>query len=344
MRARLFASPTVQSAQDCADMSALWVEQRRGHVAEAVHQVHACAVDARGHVLWQIGSDLVTTFRSAAKPFQLEVSCSRLPEAMRATLAPEDLALGAASHHGEPFHVARLTQLLRKLGRMPCHLYCGAHEPSAPEAAHALYARGEQPHVLHNNCAGKHAFMAAASAAAGDAEDYRPAAHPLQRAIADNLARRADYAALSSVVDGCGAPCFVLPLSAMARCYAQLAEETRGAGEGVLGAIGRAFLAHPTLMSGSVSFDAWLIEQGLVAKIGAQGLLCAALPQQGIGVAIKLESGVDAARPAAAFALLSQAWPGLLHDPLPALFSDVRNVVGDRVGELVAVGAGLTKG
>jgi L-asparaginase II len=317
-------------------MSALWVEQRRGHVAEAVHRVHACAVDARGQVLWRIGTDLVTTFRSSAKPFQLEVSWAQLPEAVRATLEPEDLALGAASHHGEPFHVARLTQLLGKLGRMSRHLYCGAHEPSAAEAAHAVYARGEQPQVLHNNCAGKHAFMAAATAASGDAEDYRPAQHPLQRAIADNLARRADYAALSSVVDGCGAPCFVLPLSAMARCYAQLAEETATGGS-VLGAIGRAFLAHPQLMSGSVSFDGWLIEQGLVAKIGAQGLLCAALPRQGIGVAIKLESGVDVARPVATFALLSRAWPGLLRDPLPPLFSDVRNVVGDKVGELVAV-------
>ena len=267
-------------------MSSVRVEQRRGGVAEAVHHVHACAVDASGAVKWRVGEDLISTFRSAAKPFQLEVCWGRLPEQVRALLEPEDLALGAASHHGEPFHVARLLQLLPKLGREPRHLYCGAHEPSAVAAARALWADGEQASVLHNNCAGKHAFMAAACAACGEAEDYRSAQHPLQRSIHDNIACRGNYSALSSVVDGCGAPCFVLPLSAMARCYAQLAEATREPASGILGQIGRAFLAHPTLMSGHLAFDGWLNQQGVVAKVGALGLLCVALPQQGLGIAI----------------------------------------------------------
>jgi L-asparaginase II len=320
-------------------MSSFCVEQRRGHVAEAVHPVHACATDPRGRRLWQVGEDRVTTFRSAAKPFQLEVSWARLPARLKTRLDGEDLALGAASHHGEPFHMEGLARLLAKLECEPRHLYCGAHEPSHPGAARALAARGEQATVLHNNCAGKHAFMAAASAARGEPEDYRPAGHPLQRAMAENLARRSEYSALSSVVDGCGAPCFVLPLSAMARCYAQLAQATlEPSGGGVLGDIGRAYQAHPALMSGSGAFDAWLNRCGLVAKVGAQGLLCVALPQHGVGVAIKIESGVDVARPPAVHALLTRAHPGLLPD-LPAEFRDVRNVVGDKVGEIVAVEA-----
>lgn len=320
-------------------MSTLQVEQRRGQVAEAVHRVHACAVDGQGRLLWQLGDDLLTTFRSSAKPFQLEVSWGRLPQTLRAKLAAEDLALGAASHHGEPVHVERLTQLLAKLERGREHLHCGAHEPSAPEAMRALYARGERPDVLHNNCAGKHAFMAAASAAHGEAEDYRPPDHPLQRAIVANLVRRSGYAALRSVTDGCGAPCFVLPLSAMARCYAQLGVETARPDGEPLGAIGRAFLSHPFLMSGSVAFDGWLNQRGVVAKIGAQGLLCAALPSEGIGIAIKIESGTDAARPVAAHGLLQRMVPGLLRDPLPAIFREVRNVVGDLVGDIVLTDA-----
>lgn len=317
-------------------MSSFWVEQRRGHVAEAVHRVHACAVDASGRVHWHSGDDVLTTFRSAAKPFQLEVSWSRLSPGLRAGLEPEDLALGAASHHGEPFHVARLLQLLPKLGLEPRHLYCGAHEPTAPAAAHALAAKGEIATVLHNNCAGKHAFMAAACAVCGEPEDYRPAQHPLQRAISENVARRAGYSALTSVVDGCGIPCFVLPLSAMARCYAQLAQATADPASDVLGQIGRAFLAHPRLMSGSAAFDGWLNEQGMVAKIGAQGLVCAALPGLGLGLALKVESGADSVRAVALHALLSRMQPGLL-PALPAVFYEVRNVVGDRVGEIVGV-------
>ncbi|HEX6242751.1 MAG TPA: asparaginase [Polyangiales bacterium] len=316
-------------------MSSFCVEQRRGHVAEAVHRVHACASGPDGRVQWAVGDDLVTTFRSAAKPFQLEVSWERLPPSLRARLRAEDLALGAASHHGEPVHLAGLEQLLAKLGREPRHLYCGAHEPSNPEAARALAAQGQDPSVLHNNCAGKHAFMAAASAAHGEPEDYRPAGHPLQRAVAENLLRRTQYSALSSVVDGCGAPCFVLPLSAMARCYAQLAQATRDSVGSVLSEIGRAYLAHPLLMSGSGAFDGWLNQHGLVAKVGAQGLLCVGLPGEAVGIAIKVESGVDVVRAAAVHALLVHVYPGLLPD-LPTRFSDVRNVVGEKVGEIVA--------
>jgi L-asparaginase II len=308
-------------------------------VAEAVHRVHACAVDGQGRTLWQVGDDLLTTFRSAAKPFQLEVSWGRLPHALRAKLVAEDLALGAASHHGEPLHVAGLTRLLAKLEQTREYLYCGAHDPSALQAARDLYARGERPDVLHNNCAGKHTFMAAASAAQGEDEDYRPADHPLQLAIAANLARRSGYAALHSVTDGCGAPCFVLPLSAMARSYAALAQHTARDDAEVLGQIGRAFLSHPVLMSGSVAFDGWLNGQGVVAKIGAQGLLCAALPGEGIGIAIKIESGTDVARAVAAYGLLQQRYPGLLREALPGVFSEVRNVVGDHVGDIVLVDA-----
>lgn len=313
------------------------VEQRRGHVVEAVHRVHACAVDARGRVAWRVGDDLVTTFRSSAKPFQLEVTWGLLPVEVRRTLEPQDLALGAASHHGEAFHVERLTQLLSKLGREPRHLYCGAHEPSNPLAARALYARGEQPDVAHNNCSGKHAFMAAAAAALGAAEDYRPAAHPVQAAIAANVARRAGCASPQTVIDGCGVPCFVLPLSGMARCYAQLAEQMHAEPDDALAQIGRAFLAHPLLMSGSQAFDAWLIEEArVVAKGGAQGLLCVALPGLGLGVAIKVESGADGVRPVTALALLADAYPDLFKTALPARFREVRNVVGDLVGEIVA--------
>jgi L-asparaginase II len=312
------------------------VEQRRGQALEAKHAVHACAVDREGRTLWQVGEDLRTTFRSAAKPFQLEVSWELLSDPQKSQLLPADLAIGSGSHHGEAFHIAQLTQLLDRLSRTTQHLYCGAHDPVNPEAMHALYASGEAPNALHNNCAGKHAFMAAACATHGYPADYRPATHPLQRAIFERVRERALDRALSSVVDGCGVPCFVLPLSGMARCYAQLALESQGLGAAPspLGRIGEALLAHARLMSGSHAFDGWLIEQaGVIAKVGAQGLLCMALPSQGIGIAVKIESGADAPRAPASHALLAHFMPGLVPE-LPPDYRELRNVVGDRVGEL----------
>ncbi len=315
----------------------LWtVEQRRGVALEASHRVHACASDAAGRLVWQVGSDLETTFRSAAKPFQLEVTLGMIPPALAGSLLPSDLALGSASHHGETVHVAELEQLLLKLGRERAHLYCGAHEPTDALAARALYARGEEPDVLHNNCAGKHAFMAAVCAEHGYASDYRPGSHPLQRAILQNLAQRTGVSPVT-VTDGCGVPCFVLPLVRMAQAYAQLAEETQ-TGHSRLGRIGTALLAHPRLMSGSHAFDGWLIASaGVIAKVGAQGLLCVALPELGLGVAIKIESGVDQVRPLAAYSLLAHFFPHIFHEALADEYWQLRNVVGERVGELVCV-------
>jgi L-asparaginase II len=326
----------------CATLQAMrpsWaVEQRRGGAVEAEHRVHACAVeltrDMQGRLALQVGSDLDTTFRSAAKPFQLESAIGLLPAALAAALTPTDLALGSASHHGEREHIEALTRLLHKLARAREHLYCGAHEPLAVESARALRARGHAPDVLHNNCAGKHAFMAAACAAQGYAADYRPAQHPLQQAIRTDLEQRVGRA-LCSVVDGCGVPCFVLPLSSMARAYAQLAAEVTSAGS-TLSRIGQALRAHPRMMSGTDAFDGWLNEHGVIAKVGAQGLLCLAVPEHALGIAIKIESGVDLARPVACSALLGRLLPGLV-PALPERFYAVRNVVGDRVGELVAV-------
>lgn len=312
------------------------VEQRRGTAVEARHRVHACATGPDGQVLWQVGRDLQGTFRSAAKPFQLEAVLALLPPALRAGLTDVDLALGAASHHGEPGHLVELARLLAQLGCQRSQLYCGAHEPSSHEAARALWARGEAPDVLHNNCAGKHAFMAAACTAQGYDADYRPRDHPLQQAVAQRVEARTQ-APVESVVDGCGVPCFVLPLSAMARSYAQIAKAVGTRDGSDLSRIGSALRDHPFLMSGSQAYDGFLNrEAGLVAKVGALGLLCVALPELEIGIAIKVESGSELARPVAVHALLSHFHPGLV-PVLPDGYVAVRNVVGARVGELACV-------
>jgi len=318
-------------------MSRLTIEQRRGFAIEGEHGVDACLSDGHGLVA-QVGEDRLTTFRSAAKPFQLETSLALLSPAQRVMLGTEDLALGAASHHGEPTHVAHVRDLLSRLGRQPSDLFCGVHPPSDPASARALYARGEEPTVLHNNCSGKHAFMAAACATRGFAPDYRAPEHPLQRRVLDDLEARTDGAVVGSVVDGCGVPCFVLPLSAMALAWGRLALAMRedSAADG-LGAIGRAMLAHPRLMSGSHGFDGLLSEQsGVVAKVGAQGLLCVALPTRGLALALRARSGSDAVRPQAALALLARFAPEVVPEVVSPEFTAVFNLVGQRVGEIVA--------
>ncbi|MDB4971889.1 MAG: asparaginase [Myxococcaceae bacterium] len=317
-------------------MSSLFIEQRRGFAVEAVHAIDAVSCDASGDVRVLSGIDTLTTFRSASKPFQLEVSVELLSELARSHLSATDLALGTASHHGEPFHLEALARLLTKLGVAQSELLCGAHSPLSLSAAHALLARGEEPTVLCNNCAGKHAFMVAASRAQDFPADYRPVQHPLQQAIRERLEARTAYGLADSVVDGCGVPCFVLKLSAMARAYASLARETRLRGPSALSAIGRAMRDHPVLVSGSDAFDGWLMEHtSAIAKVGAAGLLCIAVPERALGIAIKVSTGSEAIRPIATAAILERFVPGLLHEVLPARYRLVHNVVGAEVGELV---------
>lgn len=317
-------------------MTRLFVEQRRGFAVEAVHAVHAVSCASDGSVRVLSGSDVVTTFRSAAKPFQLEIAHDLLRAEVRAALDLRDLALGTASQHGEPAHLAALGVLLSKLGCRESDLLCGAHPPLDAASAEALWARGERPSALHNNCSGKHAFMAAAARTQGYPHDYRPASHPLQQALRARLGTYTDGAVRGTVVDGCGVPSFVLPLSAMARAYARLACETAGGPTTTLGRIGAAMRAAPRLVSGSTAFDGWLMEHSdALAKVGALGLLCIALPVQGLGIAIKIESGSELARPVAVEAVLARVLPGLLTDPLPDSYRLVTNVVGAEVGAIV---------
>jgi L-asparaginase II len=324
-----------------SEMLRLSIEQHRGFAIEGEHPVDACVSDGQ-HRLAVVGEDRITTFRSAAKPFQLETSLALLSAAQRGALTPADLALGAASHHGEAFHVEHVRDLMGRLGRSEHHLYCGIHPPTDVASAVALYARGEAPSVLHNNCSGKHTFMAAAAAQQGFAEDYRSPGHPLQQRVMETLQERTAGAVAGSVIDGCGVPCFVLPLSAMAAAWARLAQamrldEAAPEPDGTLGRNGRAMACHPKLMSGTHAFDGYLVEQtGAVAKVGAQGLLCVALPAQGLGLAVRVRSGSDAVRPAAALAVLERLVPGFLPTSFPDHFTSVLNLVGQQVGEHVA--------
>jgi L-asparaginase II len=318
-------------------MTSLFIEQRRGFAVEAVHAIDAVSCDASGDVRVLSGIDTLTTFRSAGKPFQLEVSVELLSEAQRSHLSASDLALGAASHHGERIHIDALARLLAKLGREPSDLLCGVHPPIDLASAHELYAHGELPSVLHNNCAGKHAFMATAASVQQFERDYRPAFHPLQRAIQERLEARTNYGIAGTVVDGCGVPCFVLKLSAMARAYAAFAKETKQRGPSALSAIGRAMRDHPQLVSGSDAFDGWLMKHTTaIAKIGALGLICIAVPERGLGLAIKVSTGSEPVRATATGAVLGRHFPGVLTEPLPERYRLVHNLVGEPVGEIVA--------
>lgn len=317
----------------------LVVEQRRGAWLEATHVVAAALCDADGAVLERAGDPCVTTWRSGAKPFQLEACLALLPPDAVAALSDEDLAVGAASHSGEEGHVARVRALLGRFGASEGELLCGGHWPMHEPSARALGRVADSPGAIHNNCSGKHSFMVAALRAQGLPPDYRDPAHALQRAIRARVDERCGGGVLDVVVDGCGVPCFVAEVGAMARAFAALAREAAGGSSG-LGRVGRAMLAHPELVSGTGRHDLQVARgaaEPVISKVGAEGLACMAFPARGLGLGLKVTSGAEAARGPAVQAVLDRWLPGVLPPGPLEEAHVVRNVVGRAVGRREAI-------
>src|SRR5256885_11584539 len=98
------------------------VEQVRGGVVEAVHEVHVAVVDSTGSLVARTGDpELVTFWRSAAKPFQA-LPLLEDGAAARFGLTSEELALACASHSSEPDQV-RSAEHTSEL-QSPCNLVC----------------------------------------------------------------------------------------------------------------------------------------------------------------------------------------------------------------------------
>lgn len=304
----------------------LRVEVCRGGLLETVHPVSAVLVEA-GRVRWSVGEDLASFWRSASKPFQLWTSLEQLSPGAVAALDERQVAVGAASHNGEPGHVALVAGLLARFGLDESGLQCGAQLPSHEPSARAVPAALS----VHNNCSGKHTFMLAACMARGWDLDYRPRSHPLQLA---NHARLDELGGVHHgvAVDGCSVPTFHAPLSAFARAWSTLAGAMADE-DGTLGRIGLAMSREPWCMSGTNRLDLAVVQQlaePVAVKIGAEGVFCVALPRRRAGVAVKVHSGNSDVLAVAVRAVLERV--GV--PPVGAWHWDaVKNVRGAVVGE-----------
>ena len=340
-------------------MSEMRVEVRRGPIVESVHRVHAVLTDAAGNVLACAGDpDLVTYWRSAAKPFQvlpLVVSGGR--EAFG--LDEADIAVMAASHHGEPEHVLQVQHILAAAGISEDALKCGVHAPLDSTASARLRAAGEEPRAVHSNCSGKHAGMLAHARLIGaDLEGYMEPSHPVQQRVLETVAAFAGLpqSSVTLSVDGCGVPVFGLPLRAMARAYARLAlpasagaapalsfaPEARAVAEAAEVVV-RSMQAHPHLVAGTGSANTAMLRAlapGVVVKGGAEGVYCLG-HRRGWGLAVKVEDGSHRGSVPAALEILRLL--GVIAEGDERLESfrrpPVRNVAGRVVGE-IAVEAG----
>ncbi len=141
--------------------------------------------------------------RSASKPLQAAAMVE-----LGLDLDGELLALAAASHSGEPFHLDGVRRILAGAGldvdALP-YPARGAVRPSRPRRPGCGPATSPEP--LTMNCSGKHAAMLATCVVNGwDVATYLDPEHPLQVALRAALERYAGEPVPPTGVDGCGAP------------------------------------------------------------------------------------------------------------------------------------------
>ncbi len=289
-------------------MNPTLVEVTRGGHVESRHVGALAVVDADGAVLAQIGEITRPVFpRSAVKVLQaLPLVASGAADQLK--LSDAELALACASHNGEPLHVHAAASMLAKAGLDATALECGSHWPAYDVAARALAAAGETPHALHNNCSGKHAGFAclACRMHGGDGlrgffSGYVQPEHAVMREVSAALqaATGFDLSTAPRGTDGCSIPTYAIPLHHLAHAFARV-----GTGVGLsldharaAQRLRQAVAREPFMVGGSGRFDTRVMQrlgERAFVKVGAEGVYCAALPERGLGVAIKMDDGNNA--------------------------------------------------
>jgi L-asparaginase II len=293
------------------------VEVVRGALTESRHRGAVAVVDADGATVLALGDVARPVYpRSAVKPLQA-LPLLESGAADRYDFADQELALACASHSGEPAHVEVATRMLARAGLDADALECGAHWPSHQASSQALARSGAAPSALHNNCSGKHAgFLCVACAAGVDHRGYVKAEHFVQNEV------RSALESLTGVglsvdqcgIDGCSIPTWAVPLDKLAQAFARFGTG-RGLGAERAKAAARvraACAAEPYFVAGTGRFCSEIMRQfgaRVLAKTGAEGVFCGALPEVGLGIALKCDDGATRAAEVAMAAMIARFLP-----------------------------------
>jgi L-asparaginase II len=277
----------------------LLAEVVRSGFAESRHRGALVVLGPGGDVVLAAGAVATPMFpRSASKPLQAAAM-------LRAGLTLDGplIALAAASHAGEPFHIAGVRDILAGAGLAEDDLRCPPGLPLDDLVRYQYLRDGGQADRIHMNCSGKHAAMLATCAAAGwPAASYLQPGHPLQQRIQDTVESLSGETVTAMGVDGCGAPLFALSLAGLARAYRNMVRAGPGSAERQ---VADGMRAYPDWTAGTNRPESALMRAvpGLLAKGGAEGVLAFALAD-GWAATIKIEDGTARALPALAVAVL----------------------------------------
>jgi L-asparaginase II len=127
-----------------------------------------------------------------------------------------------------------------------------------------------------------------------DPVDYHLADHPVQRRMLDEIVRWSgvERERVATAVDGCGVPCFAVPLDRMAQSFARFAAAAEA--DEPAGRVVRAMTTHPFMVGGEGrACTGVMVRAGgrAFVKLGAEGVYGGGIPSEGLGFAIKVLDG-----------------------------------------------------
>ncbi|RSO13428.1 asparaginase [Streptomyces sp. WAC 06783] len=267
-------------------ISPVLAEVVRSGFVEGRHRGSLVILAADGSVQTALGDVTSPVFpRSANKPMQAAAI-------LRAglDLSGERLALAAASHSGEGFHLDLVQKMLSEHGLSTDQLRTPPDLPLDPAEAETYLASGRVRESLTMNCSGKHAAMLAACAANGwPLESYLHLEHPLQHLVLDAVRSASGEGVEHIGTDGCGAPLMAISLTGLARSFRHFVLAGEGTPER---RVADAMRAHPEYVAGTRRPDTWLMQAvpGVLSKMGAEAVQAVALPD-GRALAFKVDDG-----------------------------------------------------
>ena len=314
------------------------VEVWRGDLMECVHQGHVVVAGADGEIVQSWGDPAAVIYpRSAFKMIQaLPLIESGAADAVG--LRVDQLALACASHQGAAIHTDRVQAWLAGLGLTDADFRCGPQAPNDVPARDRLIKTDKSPCQYHNNCSGKHSGFLTLNQHLGGGAEYIDIDHPVQKAVMAAFEEVTGEDSPCYGIDGCSAPSHATSVHGLARAMAQFAtaqdrSDIRADAQQRLVA---AMAAFPELVSGEGQACTELMRAcgGRVAlKGGADGAYVAILPEQRLGIALKIVDGGERAKEAAIAAVLIKL--GVLDPAHPAALRRVNTVMRNWRGVVV---------
>ncbi|MEU7278826.1 asparaginase [Streptomyces sp. NPDC045431] len=269
-----------------ASIPPVLAEVVRSGFVEGHHRGSLVVLAEDGTIEFTAGNVTAPVFpRSSNKPMQ---AAALLRAGL--DLSGERLALAAASHSGEPFHLDLVRKMLAEYGLTEADLQTPPDLPLDPAEAEAYLASGRVRERITMNCSGKHTAMLAACAQNGwDPVGYLDPAHPLQRLVHSEVEAASGETVDTVGTDGCGAPLMAISLVGLARAFRSYVLAEPGTPQR---RVADAMRAHPEYVAGTRRPDTWLMREvpGALSKMGAEAVQAVALAN-GRALAFKIDDG-----------------------------------------------------